>query len=406
MEVQRDIIYNLECCTNVAVQELSFMVSFLKDEKNIHSKVMDVREDNSFLKVFELFKSRKDSTKETDKEKSLGSIREWNPNAFLFFESLTESVFDQRVALKKMQVVLDQLYGAFEKEEEDYKSFVKRTIKQFVKKYNELEDLFKDQQRIIVKYQEMNKKPTREALSVLTDLKTIQGLVIKQIAMLVERSQAIKDFAEQILKYAKKQAAMYKEYFGKYMVHHEQVYKPTTHSMGLVKVIDRMEGHQDQAKLEYFRKHILSRKAADMLGQIISTESTDDYVMVCNFLSLTEANYQELIKLAATIDHLCEQISFRRWNMELAEGWLIESWTKCLGCIALDGHFVLFGEDGKVLKVINVKVSTVSKREDTTVFLSETVKGIFSDSQQEYKVRLQTIDEVEEFELYIANQIK
>ena len=78
---------------------------------------------------------------------------------------------------------------------------------------------------------------------------------------------------------------------------------------------------------------------------------------------------------------LCEQISFRRWRMELAEGWLIESWTKCLGCIALDGHFVLFSDDGKVLKVINAKASTVSKREDTTVFLSENVKGIFSDSQ-------------------------
>ena len=56
--------------------------------------------------------------------------------------------------------------------------------------------------------------------------------------------------------------------------------------------------------------------------------------------------------------------------MELAEGWLIEHWTKCQGCIALDGHFVLFGEDGKALKVINAKASTVSKRENTTVFLS------------------------------------
>jgi len=116
----------------------------------------------------------------------------WNPNAFQFFESLTETVFDQRVALKKMQVVIDQLYGAFEKEEDDYKGFVKKTIKQFVKKYSELEDLYMTQQRTIIKYQEMNKKPTREALSVLTDLKNIQALTARQIVMPVERSHSIK----------------------------------------------------------------------------------------------------------------------------------------------------------------------------------------------------------------------
>ena len=176
--------------------------------------------------------------------------------------------------------------------------------------------------------------------------------------------------------------------------------------MGLVKVIERMEIQQEPAKLEYFRKHILSKKAAETLVTIISTDTNDDYVKVCSFLALTDANYQDLIKLEETIDHLCEQISFRRWQMELAEGWLIEHWTKCEGCIALDGHFVLFGEDSKALKVINAKASIISKRKDITIFLSETVKGIFSDSQYEYKVRFQTLDEVEEFELYIANQIK
>ena len=151
--------------------------------------------------------------------------------------------------------------------------------------------------------------------------------------------------------------------------------------MGLIKVIERMDLQQEQVKLEYFQKHIISKKATDLLVKIISVESKDDYSMVCSFLTLTEDNYKGLVKLNDTIDHLCEQISFRRWRMELAEGWLIESWTKCLGCIALDGHFVLFSDDGKVLKVINAKASTVSKREDTTVFLSENVKGIFSDSQ-------------------------
>jgi|JI6StandDraft_1071083.scaffolds.fasta_scaffold124762_2 hypothetical protein len=167
------------------------MVSYLKDEKSIHSKIIDVREDNSFLRIFEQYKSKKE-VKETEKEKSLSSIREWNPNGFQFFESLTESVFDQRVALKKMQIIIEQLYGVFDKEEEDYKSFAKKTIKQFVKKYADMEDLYMSQQRIMVKYQEMNKKPTREALPVLTDLKNLQALTLRQIAMLVERSLSIK----------------------------------------------------------------------------------------------------------------------------------------------------------------------------------------------------------------------
>ena len=77
-----------------------------------------------------------------------------------------------------------------------------------------------NQQRIMVKYQEMNKKPTREALSVLTDLKNVHALILRQITMMVERSHNIKEFSEQIIKYAKKHAAMYKEYFGKYMAHY------------------------------------------------------------------------------------------------------------------------------------------------------------------------------------------
>jgi hypothetical protein len=47
-------------CTVIATQELSFVVAFLKDEKNISSKIMDVRENNSFLKTVEAYKTHKD----------------------------------------------------------------------------------------------------------------------------------------------------------------------------------------------------------------------------------------------------------------------------------------------------------------------------------------------------------
>lgn len=81
-----------------------------------------------------------------------------------------------------------------------------------------------------------------------------------------------------------------------------------------------------------------------MIGQIVSVQSKDDYSLLLVFLQLTDKQLQELVQLEANMDHLSEQIIFRKWNLHLAEGWLIETWTKCKGCIALDGHFVLFGD--------------------------------------------------------------
>ena len=70
----------------------------------------------------------------------------------------------------------------------------------------------------------------------------------------------------------------------------------------------------------------------------------------------------QLIELKKHINQLLDQIVFRKWDLELAEGWLIESWTKCQGCIGLDGHLVLYGQDGREVKVINAKTSKMNKR--------------------------------------------
>lgn len=101
-----------------------------------------------------------------------------------------------------MQGAIEENLDKFDKEEENYKSFLKKTFRSIQKKLQDIEDLSKDQRKIMMKYHEMSKKaamPSREALSVLTDLKTIQNMTLKQIAIIVARLTETKDFLDKIM---------------------------------------------------------------------------------------------------------------------------------------------------------------------------------------------------------------
>lgn len=43
--------------------------------------------------------------------------------------------------------------------------------------------------------------------------------------------------------------------------------------------------------------------------------------------------------------------------------------------------------------------------EGNTIFLKEKIKGFFSDSLEEYKIRFEDIERMEEFQLFMENQI-
>ena len=59
-----------------------------------------------------------------------------------------------------------------------------------------------------------------------------------------------------------------------------------------------------------------------------------------------------------------------------------------------------------MLKKINTGCSKVNKTEGQTLFLQEKIKGFFSDSLEEYKLRFEDAERMEEFQLFIENQIK
>lgn len=99
-----------------------------------------------------------------------------------------------------MQTAIEENLDKFDKEEDNYKSFLKKTFRSIQKKHQDIEDNSKDQRKIMMKYHEMSKKQTtREALSVLTDLKTIQNLTLKQVTIVVARLQETRDFLEKII---------------------------------------------------------------------------------------------------------------------------------------------------------------------------------------------------------------
>jgi hypothetical protein len=105
--------------------------------------------------------------------------------------------------------------------------------------------------------------------------------------MIVVRSQDIKEFADKIVQHAKRQAQLYKEHFGKYMTGYEQLYKLTTNSMGLTKIIEKIEAQQEPGKLNYFSRHILSPRAKEILTTIVSVDAKDDYHLAITFLQLS-----------------------------------------------------------------------------------------------------------------------
>ena len=53
------------------------------------------------------------------------------------------------------------------------------------------------------------------------------------------------------------------------------------------------------------------------------------------------------------------------------------------------------------MKRIHTSSSKINKVENNTVFLQEKIKGFFSDSVEEYKIRFEEVERLEEFQLFI-----
>lgn len=71
-----------------------------------------------------------------------------------------------------------------------------------------------------------------------------------------------------------------------------------------------------------------------------------------------------------------------------------------------DFIMLIYDLEGKLLKKISTSASKVSKVEGQVLFLSEKISGFFSDSVEQYKIRFEDSERLEEFQLFIENQIK
>lgn len=58
-----------------------------------------------------------------------------------------------------------------------------------------------------------------------------------------------------------------------------------------------------------------------------------------------------------------------------------------------------------MLKKLHTHSTKIDKIEGNTIFLKEKIKGFFTDSIEEYKVKFEEIERLEEFQLFMENQI-
>ena len=74
--------------------------------------------------------------------------------------------------------------------------------------------------------------------------------------------------------------------------------------------------------------------------------------------------------------------------------------------MSFDSNILIYGLDGSLLKKIHTGLSKVNRVKEDIIFLEEIIKGFFSDSKEEYKLKFDDCEKLEEFQLFIENQIK
>jgi uncharacterized protein (UPF0128 family) len=58
-DILKEILGNIEKCVGITVQQLAYIILFLKEEKHAIVKVIDSQESNALLKTFEKHKTKK-----------------------------------------------------------------------------------------------------------------------------------------------------------------------------------------------------------------------------------------------------------------------------------------------------------------------------------------------------------
>lgn len=363
---------------------LEYLLKFLDDEKTVARKLVEAKENHSFLKTLERQKQKKTSQEE---DRAIADLNEWNPTLLKFFDGLSESTVEQRSLLRKFYLALEQLVEEFEKIADNYKAFVKKHTKLIARKLEQVEDNSRAQKKALSRYYYEQKRYAKDPTAAIADVKLVQAQTNQQAQLMSERGEEIRRFVEELVQYEAAINNSFKERFGVFLAGEEAVFRLTTRLMALPKLIERIDTEQAAVKGRYFQQHIVCEQTLARVKSFSGFLEADALVAVTKYLSLSAPVLLSLFAAEQAAKEFLDHAAFRRLNVELSEGWIVESWTRCQGFVTFDDFLLLFGEGPKPLRVINVRNAKLESRQDDVILLNEGKKGLFGTSSEEYKIR-------------------
>lgn len=129
------------------------------------------------------------------------------------------------------------------------------------------------------------------------------------------------------------------------------------------------------------------------LEELTKDECKNNWEVIVKFLEKPVKFFNSYLKISGTLEQLFKTISYKCWyDISLAQGWFIESYTPSVMYMTYDSIMLIYSREGECLKKIHTSAAKINKIEGNTIFLQEKIKGFFSDSIEEYKVRFEEIE--------------
>ena len=125
------------------------------------------------------------------------------------------------------------------------------------------------------------------------------------------------------------------------------------------------------------------------------------------FLTLPSKLFIEKSSPEISFKTLTASMSFKNFEgVSLAQGWIMTSYTPAQAFLTFDHILALFDKEGSLLQSISSESTKINKVcENNVVFLEEKTKGFFRDKKEEYQLKFEEGDRMEEFILFMENQI-
>lgn len=102
---------------------------------------------------------------------------------------------------------------------------------------------------------------------------------------------------------------------------------------------------------------------------------------------------------------MATNLAYKKWQkVSIAKGWLITSYLPVTIYLTYDNSLsIINNNDNELVRKVNLSLAKINKVDGNLVFLEETIKGFFSDSKEEYQLKFDDFDSLEEFMVFIEN---